>query len=74
MGEHEFQKAREELGKKLRKIRENKKFTQSDVAESANIHMNYYARIERGEENPTFDVLYAIAKALKVRISDIFPS
>lgn len=46
--------------------------TQSEVARLAGIHVNYFARIERGEENPSFDVLYAIAKALKVKLSELF--
>jgi transcriptional regulator with XRE-family HTH domain len=55
------------LGNKLRKIREEAKMTQAEVAELAEIHVNYYARIERGEENPTFEVLTKIKKALKIK-------
>jgi transcriptional regulator with XRE-family HTH domain len=61
------------LGSKLKKTRESKKFTQSEVARLAGIHVNYYARIERGEENPSFDVLYAIGTALKVKVAELFP-
>ena len=73
MDERKYQKAREALGSNLRKTRESKKLTQSEVASQAGIHVNYYARIERGEENPSFDVLYAISKALKVKVADLFP-
>ena len=72
MDERKFQKAREQLGSQLKKTRESKKMTQSEVARLAGIHVNYFARIERGEENPSFDVLYAIAKALKVKLSELF--
>ena len=34
---------------------------------------NYYARIERGEENPSYEVLEKIIKALKVKSSEVFP-
>ena len=34
---------------------------------------NYYARIERGEENPSLEVLKGLATALKVRASDFLP-
>ncbi len=44
--------------------------TQSEVAQAAGIHVNYYARIERGEENPTFEVLHKLKKVLKME-SDI---
>ena len=54
-------------------MRALKKITQSEVAKLADIHVNYYARIERAEENPSFAVLYAIAKAFKVKLSQIAP-
>lgn len=62
------QKAREQLGKKLKLARQKKKLTQSDIADRADINVNYYARIERGEENPSLDTLRSIAKILNVII------
>lgn len=67
-------KARKELGKKLKNVRKKKKLTQAQVAKMAEIQPNYYSRIERGEENPSFEILNDIAKALKVKLSDILPS
>lgn len=61
------------MGQKLKQIRENKKMTQADVATKANITINYYARIERGEENPSLEVLKGLITALKVKSSDILP-
>ncbi|OGE44068.1 hypothetical protein A3B45_05240 [Candidatus Daviesbacteria bacterium RIFCSPLOWO2_01_FULL_39_12] len=61
------------MGQNLKQIRENKKMTQADVATKANITINYYARIERGEENPSFEILKGLATALKVKSSDILP-
>ena len=58
---------REELGLKLRAIREKAHLTQQEVADAAGVHVNYYARIERGEENPTYERLLDIKKALKVK-------
>lgn len=74
MGELQDEKARKALGRKLKLARKNKKFTQEKVADKADISVNYYARIERGEENPSFEVLQAIAKALHVKMSEILPS
>lgn len=62
-----------ELGKKIRKARHKKGLTQAQVADKAGIHVNYFARIERGEENPSFEVIENIAKALGVKSSDILP-
>ena len=53
---------RKKLGEKLRGIREAAHLTQKEVADRANVHVNYYARIERGEENPTYDKLQDIKK------------
>lgn len=64
-------KARKELGEKLRKVRERSGLTQAEVAEKADIHVNYYARIERGEENPSFEKLQGIMKALKIKSLDL---
>jgi len=58
---------RKKLGEKLKKARLKMGFTQADVAEKAEIHVNYYARVERGEENPTFDILDKIFAALKIK-------
>lgn len=74
MGDLQDERARKALGRKLKIARKNKKYTQVEMAERADIHVNYYARIERGEENPSFQVLQAIAKALRVKLSDILPS
>lgn len=37
------------------------------------ISANYYARIERGEENPSFEILKGLTAALKVKSSEILP-
>ncbi len=55
-----------DLGNKLKHAREKAKLTQAEVAERAGIHVNYYARVERGEENPTYEILIKIKKALKI--------
>lgn len=56
------------LAKLLKAARKKAKMTQAEVAEKAEIHTNYYARIERGEVNPTSDVLNSLAKALKIEL------
>lgn len=66
----EFQ---EKLGKNLRKVRLKKRFTQSEVAEKAKIHPNYYAKIERGETNPSAEIITRIVKVLKVNLKKILP-
>jgi len=66
-------KAREEVGRKIKQVREAKDLTQVELAEKAGIAVNYFAMIERGEVNFTFDKLYRIIKALKIKSSQILP-
>ena len=54
------------LGDKVKGYRDKANLTQAKVAELAGIHVNYYARIERGEENPTYEILTKIKTALKI--------
>jgi transcriptional regulator with XRE-family HTH domain len=63
----------QQLGRNIKKARQNARLTQVEVAEKADIHVNYFARIERGEVNPSYEILESIAKALKVKSSEIFP-
>jgi transcriptional regulator with XRE-family HTH domain len=37
----------------------------------AGVHVNFYARVERGEENPSFDKLRNIMKVLKIKSLDL---
>lgn len=67
-------KIRVEIGNKIKKIREGREWSQEQVAEKAGMKANYYAKIERGLYGSAPEKLYAIAKALEVDISEIFPS
>ncbi len=66
-------KTQAEIGRKLREAREHKNLLQEDVAKSAGISSSYYARIERGEENPSTTVIENICRALKIKSSDVLP-
>lgn len=71
MASNKMEKGRKELGDKLRRVREDLDLTQAEVAEKADLHVNYYARIERGEENPSFEKLQGIMKVLKIKSLDL---
>ncbi len=45
------------FGKNIRIVRSKMGLTQKQVADKAKMHVNYYARIERGEENPSYEAL-----------------
>lgn len=61
-------KIRQELGNKLKKARETAGLTQEEVSKKSGIHVNYYARIERGEINTSYEKLHLIADVLKINI------
>jgi len=64
-------KARQQLGKRLKEAREKAKLTQAEVAEKTDMTVNYYAMIERGEVNLTFDKLRKLFKLLRLKPSDL---
>lgn len=73
MSNSEQEKIRVSIGLKIKALRESKKLTQAELADLAGIKVNYFAMIERGEVNFTFDKIYRIIKALKVKSSQVFP-
>mgnify|MGYP002480333027 CR=1 FL=1 len=66
-------KVREIVGKKIKEAREAQNLTQNDLAAKAGVNVNYFAMIERGEVNFSFDKLLRIIKALKIKSSQILP-
>lgn len=61
--------SKDQLAKILKNARLKAKLTQMEVAERADIHVNYYARIERGEVIPRIDIVDKIAKGLKITVN-----
>lgn len=61
------------FGERLQKVRKSKGISQEELAALLSMHRTYIGMIERGERNPTVRTLYKIAKALKVRSSELLP-
>jgi len=61
------------FGEKIREVRKQKKLTQEELADKANLHPTYIGQIERGRRNPSLENIYKIQRALKVDIGEIFP-
>ena len=59
------------LGKRIRELRKQCRFTQERLAELADIHENHVRRIEGGTANPSFLVLAKIAKAFGLSVADL---
>lgn len=60
------------LGKNVRRYREEKGWSQEDLAELSGLHRTYISGIERGVRNPTTTVVLELALALQVQPSDLF--
>lgn len=61
----------EKLGRKLREAREKAGLTQQELAKKADINANYYAVVERGEGNLSYEKLQRILKVLKIKSLDV---
>lgn len=71
MNNPKSKKIRKGLGEKLRQAREKLGLIQAEVAEKADITPTYYAMIERGEANPSYEKLQKILKALNIKSLDL---
>jgi transcriptional regulator with XRE-family HTH domain len=59
------------LGAAIREKRKAMGLTQEVLAEKADLHSNYFGRVERGEEDVSLNALRRIAKSLNVRVRDL---
>lgn len=54
------------LGRNIRRLRQQKRLTQEQLAFEAEIDLTYMGGIERGKRNPSLLVMARIARALAV--------
>ena len=59
------------FGHKIKKLRETNKLTQSELAEAADLSLNFLARIERGEAVPSIITLDKLAKAFGLKLHEL---
>ena len=59
------------VGKRIAKIRHEKKLTQENLAEKAGITNNYLSNIERNRSIPSLETLMSICTALSVTPNEI---
>lgn len=61
-----------DIGKKIKSIREAKGMTAKEVISAVGMGAPMYSRIENGVNEPSLSTLEKIAKALGVKLSDLF--
>jgi transcriptional regulator with XRE-family HTH domain len=60
-----------QLGSAIRRLRTERELTIESLASAAGIHWTYLTGIERGQRNPSWKVVAAIAGALDVKVSEL---
>jgi transcriptional regulator with XRE-family HTH domain len=60
------------FGKTVRSIREERGYSQEELAERAGLHRNYVGGVERGERNVALENIVKLAGALAIRTKDLF--
>jgi transcriptional regulator with XRE-family HTH domain len=64
-------KAVRKLGKRVKQLRESKRWTQQHLAASLGVEQSYISGIERGEYSPSFPRLARLAEIFDLTISDL---
>ena len=60
------------LGARLKKARNDRDFTQEQLADLTGLSVRHIAKIEKGTVNPSFEVLSTLVKSLGVSFDAIF--
>ena len=63
-----------DIGKNIKRIREAKKLSQKEVIAAIDMGAAQYSRIEGGKTEPSINTVERIAKALGVKLSELFAS
>ena len=63
---------KQKLGKRIRKLREEKGFSQEKLAELCGLHRTYVSTVELGKRNISLVNIEKIANALGCQIKDFF--
>lgn len=64
-------RGRDLVGKNVRRIRVAQNVSQERLAFDSGVDRSYLGGVERGEENPTIDILDRIAATLSVHVSEL---
>jgi transcriptional regulator with XRE-family HTH domain len=63
---------RRRLGAAVRQLRQERGWTQDQLAEAADLHMTYISDLERGARSPGLAIQQRLAGALDVKLWQLF--
>lgn len=61
------------LGRKIKKVRKVKGLTQEQLAEKVRVSTTYIGYVETGYRRPNLKMIYKIARALGIKVKNLFP-
>ena len=62
---------RQKVAARIQRARWRLGWTQADAAFKTGLTFRYFSEVERAKRNPTLDTLFAIARALRVKVADL---
>lgn len=63
---------RVKFGRAVRTLRSNASYSQESFADAIGVHRTQMGTLERGKGNPTLETIAAVAKGLRISISELF--
>lgn len=67
-----IRKLRNDIGRKVKELRQERELSQEKLAEYVNMSREHISCIERGKKLPTVETLYHLANYFEIDIKDFF--
>ena len=61
----------EKLARRIKALREQRGLSQESLAAKAGVSRGYLARLETGRHDPTVGTVEKLAKALRIKVTDL---
>lgn len=65
-------KVNEQIGARIRYLRQQRKWSQEELAFRCQVNKNYLSDLENGRRNPTLMILNRLALAFAINLSELF--
>lgn len=65
-------KAQEQLGMRIKYLRQKRGMSQLDLSLESNVNKNYICDLENGRRNPSLEILERISDALSITLEELF--